>query len=300
MKKQRIIPIISAAALGMSVCSCSSKSSSSSEAEKPVGHTAPKNITFAWQEAYKSQLDSFSTSADFSKDSRFDLRDLNKDGTPELIISPNSTPNSPCQLYTFSGGNIVSLGDNGGYGCFEYYPASEFISNEHSGQGFIIGEFRRLVDGELKTDISYYNNADSAASGALITYEINKEEVTLKEYDEALELFRANPSLTIGRKYTFGQSAIDNAIYCSESWGAVLFDGEKELYRNKLNELMEQYDEYAGFELIDLDNDDVPEMIVSEGIAPEASCRIFMVKNGELSEIEGKYGSNGKIGFDAE
>lgn len=300
MKKQLIIPLISAVALGMSIYSCSAKSSSSSEDEKPVEHTSPKNITFAWQESYKSQLDSFRSSADFSKDSRFDLRDLNKDGTPELIISPNSAPNTACQLFTFSDGNIRSLEENGGYGCFEYYPASESISNEHSGQGFVIGEFRRLVDGELKTELSYYNNAESAASGALITYEINKEEVSIKEYEEALELFKSNPSLILGRKYTFGDSAVENAVYCSESWGAVLFDGEKELYRNKLDELMGQYDEYAGFELVDLDNDEVPELIVSEGLSPEASCRIFMIKNGELSEIDGKYGANGKIGFDAE
>jgi len=63
---------------------------------------------------------------------------------------------------------------------------------------------------------------------------------------------------------------------------------------------MEQYDEYAAFELCDLDKDDVPELIFSEGIAPESSCRIFIIKNGEMTELEGKYGANGRIGLDAE
>lgn len=300
MKKNRILHISSAAAALLILTGCSSNSSSSSEADAPVERTSPKSISFAWQDAYKSLLESFKTSSDFAKDSRFDLRDIDKNGTPELIISPLSSPSTACQLYTFEDGNIIDLGDNGGYGCFEFYPSNEYISNEHSGQGFLIGEFRRLVDGELKTELSYYNNADSASSGAVITYEINKEEVSLKTYEESLEIIKSTPSMLIGRKFTFGDASIENAVYCSESWGAVLTENEKMLYKNKLNELMEQYDEYAAFELCDLDKDDVPELIFSEGIAPESSCRIFIIKNGEMTELEGRYGANGRIGLDAE
>ena len=302
MKKIALLSICTAAFLPAALAGCSDKKSSSAEVEdKPVERVSPKRIAFEWQEPYKAKIDEFRSSADFSQeDSRFDIRDLDRNGTPELIISPASDPNSACQLYTFSGGEVISLGENGSFGCFVYYPENCCFNSEHYGQGFILGEYRTLSENGFKTELSYYNNADSASSGAAITYEIDKEEVTLKQYDEEISKFAGYPSVLLGRKYTFGNACEEQALYFTESWRAVLSEKEKELIRNKLTELAPDYDGYAGFELCDLDNDDCPELIFSEGISDGCGCRIFCLNEGELTELEGKYGNSGKIGFDAE
>lgn len=291
----------------VSFIGCESKKTDT--APEPVTEAvtiSPQNIVFDWQSLYESKLSEFKNSDKFSESSdsygcsMFDLRDLTNDGTPELIISPNTDAASACEIYTVSKGSLVYIGESGSSGCFNAFPLTGIIQNEHMGQGFIIGEYLSFSDNSLNTVLSYYNNADSILSGASLTYEINKEEVTLAEYDAALEEYLSAPSLMIGRKYTFTDASINYALYFSESWGGVLTDKHKSLFRNKLSELInEGYDE-AAFELCDLNADNTPELIVSTGTYKAAVCMIFIIENNTLSELETHFDSSGRICFDIE
>lgn len=297
MKNFSFVSLASATIISLTLIGCSnSKSSSDSENNAPE-RVASKSISFDWQQPYLSTIETFKGSPEYSSEnSRFDLRDLNNDGTPELIISPNFEKNTACKVYTFSDGSITELGDNGNYGSFTFYPNSGILSNEHDGDGFVIGEYRTIENGAYKEKLSFYNNSGSASDGATITYEINKKEVSMREYNDSIAAITGFAFLDIGRKYTIDSA--DTVLHSAESWGAVLTENEKALYSAKLAELDQQYDDYAGFELADLDGNDIPELIISDGIDQDKTCRIFYLKDDTVAELEGTFGSLGQIGFD--
>ncbi len=280
---------------------CSDKNSSETKQSKEI--VSPRTVTFDWQEPYKTKLEEFRSSSDFQESngisgSMFDLRDLDSDGIPELIISPSADSDVKCSIYTYSGGTVEEIGQNGNKGFFSYYPITGVINDEFQGSGFVMGEFRRIIGSSFQTEMTYYNNVDSAADGAVIRYEIDKAEVQPAEYNEKFYSYTEQPSLTVGRKYTFGDGAVDYAIYCSEGWNDVASADIKKLFRNKIEKIAEEYSESAAFELLDMDGDECPELIFSEGTADQDSCRIFVYRDGELIEGNAKFGINGRFGFD--
>lgn len=292
LKKIRTMAVLFTVIAAASISGCSGKKTRSA-VENIASETtiSPKSIAFEWQEPYRSKLEEFRNSENYSESagisgSMFDLYDLNSDGIPELIISSDKDKIPYCEIFTFSGGNVISIGENGDSGGFRFYPETGIVSNEHEGNGFVIGEYLTISDNSLQTEISYYNNSASASMGAAITYEINREEVTLPQYEEALSEYDASPFLDVGRKYTFGSDSIDYALFCSESWGAVMPSSQKKAYQDKLSEIAETSGSEAAFELFDLNGDDNAELIVSNSISGENSCRIFSYSDGELIELE--------------
>lgn len=301
MKKFHAAAVCMIFAAAVSGCSDKKSSSSEKEAEKIV---SPRTVTFEWQESYKAKLEEFKNSGNYQESngiigSMFDLRDLNSDGVPELVISPSDGVDSACTVYTYYDGALTEIGTNGNNGFFTFYPSTGIINNEFQGSGFVMGEFRRIENGLFVTDMTYYNNMDSVTSGAVIRYEIDKEEVLPTEYNEKYYSYKNNPSLPVGRKYTFGDSTVDYAIYCSESWDDAASSTVKKLFGKKIRELADEY-ENAGFELLDMNGDECPELIFSEGISGQDSCRVFVCKDGELVETSEKLGTNGRFGFDNE
>ncbi len=284
---------------------CSDNSSESSP-EEPI-KISPENITFEWQGAYENKIDEFKNSAEFSGDidtgSRFDLVDITNDGTPELIISPNNDASASCEIYSYTNGSVASIGTIGSNGMFCYLPDVKLIKDEYQGNSFILGKYLSYEDGELNSILTYKDNSKWAASGGSIIHEINGEEVLLPEYDSALAPYEEEPYISIGRKYTFGETAVKYALRRSESWGAVLTSNEKSLYHTKLMEKLTESTEtennYA-FELCDLNGDDIPELIISKGTDPDSSCEIYYFSGNELVQAEGEFGENGQFSFDAE
>lgn len=283
---------------------CSTGSSESSE--EPV-KISPESITFEWQNAYENKLNEFKSSAEFSSDndngSRFDLVDITNDGTPELIISPNSTASTSCEIYSYTSGSVESIGTVGSNGMFLYLPDVKLIKDEYQGTAFVLGKYLSYEKGELTSILTYKDNSRSASSGGSIIHEINDKEVLLPEYDAALAPYEEEPSVNIGRKYTFGETSVKYALRRSESWGAVLNSTEKNLFRTKLNEKLAESsatgNNYA-FELCDLNGDDIPELIISKGADPDSVCEIYYFAGIELIQAEGEFGENGEFSFDTE
>ena len=285
---------------------CSDKKNNQSGKKAGEAIISPRTFTFEWQEPYKAKLDEFRNSADYQESngvagSMFDIRDLNSDGIPELIISPSADTDDDvrCTIYTYSGESVAEIGEIGSKGFFTFYPDTNIITNEFQGSGFVMGEFKRITGTEFQTEMTYYNNMDSVESGAVLRYEIDKKEVYLAEYNEKICAYTEQPSVIAGRRFTFGDSAVDHAIYCSEGWIAAASSDIKSLYKNKIKELSGEYSS-AAFDLMDMNGDARPELIFSEGTSVEDSCRIFVYRDGELIECSEKCGVNGRFGFDIE
>lgn len=281
-------------------CSETSSASTPSESEAPT-QVSPESISFEWQNIFENKLSEFAASAEYSSDSAFDIFDITGDGSPELIISPNTEKQSVCQIYTCSGGTLSSFGTAGFCGSFTYYPELDIIREEYPGDGFILGRFMSCTDGALSEVLSYKDNSGSANTGATIVHEINGEEVFLPDYEAAFAEYNDARTLEIGRKFTFGDSAVNYALRRGESWGAVLGSDKKELCRKKLAELSAMHESNnAAFELCDLNGDDVPEIIVSNGTSPESCCNIYYFNGSEITQLDGEFGANGMLYFDTE
>lgn len=310
MKLKQLSSLFIALAVTAVVSGCSEKKSESESDNSDLINVSPRNITFEWQPLYEQKLNEFTSSDKFSEtaangteESRFDLCDLNDDGTPELIISANNNHTTTCEVFTVSNGEVISIGEIGEYGSFTYYPDFKLINNEYSGDGFVVGKFISL-NGNVFTDaMTYSDNRGSASKGAEIKHEIDGKELTLPEYDEAMEMYKNAKTISLGRKYTFGSASVDYALHCSESWGAVLTPKEKEIYKEQLminlNQTLETGKD-AAFEFCDLNNDDVPELVVSEGTEDTDGCKIYYISSDTLLELDGTYGYKGKFSFDNE
>ena len=311
VKKGKYIAVGAAAAMLFTAVSCSGKKEiTSAGGSGDIKNISPRGIVFDWQSKYEEKLNFFSDSDKYHAVSQngigasmFDLRDLNNDGTPELIISPDTQRTTTCEIYTVSGGQLVELGEIGGYGTLTFLPGLSLINDEYNGNGFVIGKYLGINNGEISPVLTYSDNTGSAASGATIIHEINGESVTLPEFDEAMQPYRDEKGTSIGRKYSFGDIALSYAVHCSESWGAVLTPGEKSLFKEQLGKSMNeaaQTGSDAAFELCDLNGDEVPELIVSQGTQAGDLCKIYYIQNKNLSELEGSFGYGGRLSFDFE
>lgn len=296
--------IITALTICALTVGCSSKKTGQASSEKipaEVKVITPDSIVFDWQDAYQEKLESFSA----NPDSRFDLCDLNNDGSPELIISPDSVATTKCEVYTYSDGALREFTQIGSEGQFWFIPSKSVIGYEYDGSGFVIGEYYSVSGNNLESALSYYNNAASASSGAAISYEVNSTDVAYGTYMEMLSEFTNPVTLSVGRKYSFGQESLNYALHYSESWGAVLSDAQKTAFRTKLLELAEEFPEpemskgYSpAFDICDLNGDDIPELILSVGTNPDDFCRIFVLQDDELAELSDPCGAGGEIKFD--
>ncbi len=105
--------------------------------------------------------------------------------------------------------------------------------------------------------------------------------------------------MCIRDRYTFGKDAIDYAIHCSESWGAVLSDAQKSIYKNLLTDILNNSPENdAAFELCDLDGNKVPELVLSTGIADDSDCRVYYLNEAAIADLGNGCGKQGFFFFD--
>lgn len=284
---------------------CSGGKSDSDEKEHK--RNAPDSVSFEWQKAYETKLNEFRESKDYSEDpesgSAFDLLDITGDGSPELIISPDTGGSTKCRVYSFAGGEASEIGEIGNTGGFMYLPLINTIKDEYCGDGFVLGKYLKYENDTFNQEISYSDNSQSASTGGVIVHEINGEEVLLPDYDAALEPYKNSPAFKVGRKYSMGEGVIKYALYRAESWEEIISSADKKLCMDMLGEkLLPEYEPGSeiAYELADLNNDDVPELLISEGSYPEAPCAIFYFKNNTLNPVEGTYGSWGEITLDTD
>lgn len=260
---------------------------------------APQDVEFDWQSAYSSALTEFKSSEDYTDSSMFEILDITGDGSPELIISPSEEVGAQCIVYSFAASTLEKIATIGSYGKFTFIPEMSAIGYSYNGNGFEIGEYQTMQEGIFQTAVSFYTNSESASAGAVIRYEINNEEVTLAKYEEALLPYNEAVSFETGRKYTFGDDAIDYALHYSESWGAVLRDEQKAALNQSISAVFEVAElKDAAFELVDLDMNGVPEVVVSTGILSDSEVRIFYLDQYEVKELQTSCDTDGGIHFD--
>ncbi|MCM1133215.1 MAG: hypothetical protein NC340_07055 [Ruminococcus flavefaciens] len=167
-----------------------------------------------WQKAYKQELfdfmdsDDYFTGSDIIEPSAFSLYDLNTDGTPELIISENTSHAGSCHIYTYDG-ELIYLGKYGAYGGMGCYEDNGTICTYNIGQGIEHEGFFRLENNEINMLAMFYNDVGYRGKEQA-TFKCNDTEVTEDEYNAKLAEYRGIEYVSLGRDYSFEE--IDTAL----------------------------------------------------------------------------------------
>lgn len=259
----------------------------------------PYDVKLSWQDAFETKLKEFKSSENYTDRSMFEITDLTGDGIPELVISPSDDVSAQCEIYRLFNEGVDQIGVTGTYGSFEYVPSANAIGYSYEGSDITIGEYLVYEEGTFNKVVSFYTNANSASAGVTVEYEVNNIDVTLVKFEEMLQPYRNADSLKIGRKYSFGDQAIDYAIHCSETWDQVLSDQQKQLYSERLNAVIAENELIEpAFELVDLDLNGLPEVVVSTGMLNDSKTLILYLDEEGVKELETGCDADGGIMFD--
>lgn len=167
--------------------------------------TVPKQNN--WQNVYKQALfdfmesDEYFLGNDIIEHSAFSIYDLNADGTPELIISPDTSHAASCDIYTYDN-ELISLGKMGSYGDIGYYEDNGSIIHYNIGQGIEYEIFNRLENDQINIIAKFYNDLGYRGEEQA-TFQLNDAEMTRDEYNAELEKYRGNIYVSLGRDYSF-------------------------------------------------------------------------------------------------
>lgn len=275
------------------------KSLSSSEPGLLEVNVSPEDVVFDWQEPFQGVITSFKGSDKYTSDSRFELLDITGDNIPELIISPSQEVSAQCQVYTLIGSSAIQIAETGAYGAIQYIAPENAIGYCYKGEGFSIGEYLTFQEGSFELAFDFYNNAGKASSGAMIRYEVNGNDVTLAKYEEYLHPYRDFVTAVVGRKNTFGDESVDYALHRTECWGAVLTEPQKNAVMERLTAVLDNSELFdAAFEIVDLDLNGVPEIVLSTGVLDDSEVRIFYFEDDGLKELDTSCNTDGSISFD--
>lgn len=246
---------------------------------------------YSWRELYREKLYEFKQSEAYSDDYMFDIYDINGDDIPELFISKWY---SPAEIYTVYEGQLTSLGTVGEGNTSVYYrpDLKEIIVNT----SYTNTSFMKLDKTELTvTDEFIQLSAD-------LEYEHNGQSCTWKEYSDVV---LSAPEIFIGRKYNFGDAAVEYALRANDK----LTSMQKAIYIYKLFQLKAEFghegDDYepiddAQFEMCDLNGDGYAELAFSPSISyAGGACSIFSAYNRKLVDY-GYLGVYGDFKYNAE
>ena len=300
MKFSRILAAAAAASFISASAGCSNtKKVTSTEIDPLAVRSQPTEIVYDWQEPYSATLSAFRNSDRYTDKAMFEILDLTGDDVPELIISPSDEVSAQCEIYRFIGSGADLIATSGSFGSFDYIPSLNAIGFSYNGEGFVMGEYQTYQEGSFNTDISFYNNSDSASAGAHIRYEINNENVSLTRYQEALFPYQEAFTIKVGRKFSLGDEAIDYALHYSESWSQVLTDDQKKLYKDYTASVMNASElKDAAFEIVDLDLSGLPEVVISTGMLNDSEIKILYLDSDGVKELSTSPDASGGICFD--
>lgn len=167
-----------------------------------------------WQKAYKQALFDFMDSDEYFwgnniiEHSAFSLYDLNTDGTPELIISEDTSHAAGCHIYTYDNG-LIYLGKYGAYGDIGYYEDMGIIVSWNMGQGIEHNGFFRLENNEINIIAKFYNDVGYIGKEQA-TFKFNDTEITEDEYNAKLAEYSGIEYVSLGRDYSFDE--IDTSL----------------------------------------------------------------------------------------
>lgn len=247
MKKSICLAILTAALLALSACGDSSAADSSAAETTAVSGTdntaasdtaADTDITAAdttaaeteaeavteaaataaetaaapaadtgWKDAYKEVIAQFKSETD-AADAKWDLQDLDQDGTPELLLSEGGYHAGSVRYYYYENGKAAEMQDADGeplrYGCYGEVlicPEEHLLGSQDMHMGYTFASMSKYENHAL-TSVFNLDENSGAVGEETVTYNVNHTAVTQEEYDAKLSEFNAKNWKNAGAKYS--------------------------------------------------------------------------------------------------
>lgn len=168
-----------------------------------------------WKSIYKTKLQEKAKEYSGSEyDAKFELVDIDQNGSPELFISPAEFRTSACEVYTICDGSIKQLQVSTMYGGLHYNSKEKIIGDVHIYNlgSTVLYWAAKLENGDIK--VIYSSDAHDD------TFTVNGENVTLEEYKAANAKYPIQGGEDwkfVGRKHSLNSSEIDNVLGISDS-----------------------------------------------------------------------------------
>ena len=205
-----------------------------------------------WQSLYSSKLESVRKSGK-SSGKMFTLYDIDKNGTPELIISLGDDSSSKCELYTCDGGKLIQLGTEGMFGTVMYSVSTNAVSVGTAGKTGASSAAYKLKDGELQSVMQAEESFDTQTGK--ISYFLDGEKASKSDYTSVLDKYMGGTQLILGRSFNLTKAEIEYTIKgCADyetAYKAVLDSHTSDNFFSQI------------FCLCDLTGDKTPELIVN-------------------------------------
>jgi hypothetical protein len=182
--------------------------------DTPSSETAANNApaqteTATWKTAYKQALTDFMNSENYSDQSSWDIRDLDNDGTPELLISEAQYHAAGVAIYYYENGNVLPAHyDNGeearygSYGEMFCCPEEHLIGsyNIHMGYNYSI---MHKYENHIITTVQITCEDSGAVGAENVTYTVNDATVSKEEFDNAVSTYSSKNWTNAGVSYKF-------------------------------------------------------------------------------------------------
>ena len=242
---------------------------------------APQSITAvaantkytSWQEGYKATLTEYMTSETFDEAfAKYELYDVDSNGTPELFISAGEAHMSELYIYTFANNKVVDLFEgsiNGAYGSAYIVPTNKYIYFKGGNQGW---DWTRVyqLNGDKITQVATLTDTTFAVSADYYGYKYNDTKITKSQYDSYLKQYTSDSLNGIGREKSF------DGLYSDEAF-AKNYSSWQEGYKEELSRI-DSPNSYT-YGIMDINADGIPELMVQSSSAVMPSYLYTFYRN---------------------
>jgi len=167
------------------------------------------SVTASWKTAYKQVLTDFMNTSEYSSESMWDVRDIDNDGVPELLLSRGTFHAAGVRIYYYENGNAVpvladdgTIAEYGVYGAFMYKPAEHLLGSYNMHMGFESCA-TSSYEGHTITLLHMITNNSGNAGEEAAEYTIDNVQVSKEEYDSARDQWDAMNWIVAGQQYYF-------------------------------------------------------------------------------------------------
>ena len=167
------------------------------------------SVTASWKTAYKQVLTDFMNTSEYSSESMWDVRDIDNDGVPELLLSRGTYHAAGVRIYYYENGNAVpvladdgTIAEYGVYGAFMYKPAEHLLGSYNMHMGFESCA-TSSYEGHTITLLHMITNNSGNAGEEAAEYTIDNVQVSKEEYDAARDQWDAMNWIIAGQQYYF-------------------------------------------------------------------------------------------------
>ena len=170
-----------------------------------------------WRTLYKNELKKLLREDSNLSYQKFDLLDINNDGTPELFVGTGGFRLACCYVYTCVNNKLYQFKPLSSYGDISYNMKKGYLSGSNGMHfGVIVGKVYKLNGTRLDEVFSSYSDRASyeTADEWKAVYKINDKKVTISEYQNQMSKMYTPESdwVFMQRRFDMNNSSIDYNI----------------------------------------------------------------------------------------